>query len=181
MSADLKILFPAKEITVKGEVLTVMPFYAGQYPKALELLQPIAGTLQDSGILQFDTSGGKINLSMAGDWVFYAPPAGFTNSDTFGFTATDKYGGSVPAISTVNIAVDNAPSQNVFVDDLGNGSFRLRFSGIPGRAYSIQYSNDINDPAWTTLATSTADNSGVFEFVDTPPAGTTRRYRSYQP
>jgi hypothetical protein len=119
-------------------------------------------------------------VTAAGDWVFYAPGAGFTNTDTFDFTATDNYGGSVNATAVVNVTADNAPSQNVLVDDLGNGSFRLRCSGIPGRAYSIQFSNDLNSFTWQTLATATADAAGTFEHIDTPPDGP-RFYRTTNP
>ncbi len=124
------------------------------------------------------TAGGGV--AMAGDWVFYAPATGFTNSDTFSVTATDNYGGSVPATAAVNITVDNAATQNVLVDDLGNGSFRLRCSGIPGRTYSIQFSNNPGGPVWQSLATGTANAQGVFEHTDTPPGGT-RFYRTTNP
>ena len=117
---------------------------------------------------------------MSGDWVFYTPAAGFTNGDTFNFTATDNYGGSVPATAAVNIAVDNAATQNVLVDDLGNGSFRLRCSGIPGRTYSIQFSNDLGSPVWQPIATGSADAQGVFEHIDTPASGP-RFYRTIYP
>ena len=65
-------------------------------------------------------------------------------------------------------------------DTLGNGSFRLRCSGIPGRAYAIQFSNGLGSPVWQPLAGGTADARGVFTHIDTPPVGT-RFYRTTFP
>ncbi len=125
-------------------------------------------------------SAGGGSAAVANDWVFYAPPSGYNAPDSFPFAVTNAFGKSATGIATVNITTDNAPSQNVTVDDLGNGSFRLRCSGIPGRSYSIQFSNDLGAPVWQSLAIGSADAQGVFEHIDTPPGGT-RFYRTAQP
>ena len=119
-------------------------------------------------------------VSTLNDWVFYAPPGGYALADTFPFAVTNSYGKAAIGTASVTIAIDNAPSQNVMVDDLGNGSFRLRCSGIPGRAYSIQFSNNLGSPVWQSLASGTADATGAFEHIDSPPAGT-RFYRTTFP
>lgn len=124
------------------------------------------------------TAGGAVTT--LNDWVFYAPPSGYTSADTFPFVVTNSFGKSAVGTAAVNITTDNSLSQNVTVDDLGNGSFRLRCSGIPGRAYSIQFSNDLGSPVWQSLATGTADAQGVFEHIDTPPGGA-RFYRTTCP
>jgi hypothetical protein len=124
------------------------------------------------------TAGGPVTT--LNDWVFYAPPGGYSLADTFPFSVTNSFGKAATGTATVSITTDNAPSQNVTVDDLGNGSFRLRCSGIPGRAYSIQFSNDLGSPVWQTLASGTADTQGVFEHIDTPPGGN-RFYRTTYP
>ena len=141
-----------------------------------EFLQNGYAALTNAG--PSSTAGGSVSL--LNDWVLYAPPSGFTNADTFSFAVTNASGRSAIGTAAVNITTDNASSQNVTVDDLGNGSFRLRCSGIPGRTYAIQFSNDLGNPVWQPLASGTADAQGVFTHIDTPPVGT-RFYRTAFP
>ena len=48
---------------------------------------------------------------------------------------------------------------------------RLRFTGVPGRSYTIERAPAVTGP-WSTLATPTAPPGGLIEYVDTnPPAG----------
>ena len=121
------------------------------------------------------------SIARVNDWVCYTPPALLTNSDTFQYTVTDSRGTNLIAAATTVIVSNNAPSQNVLVEDAGNGAVRVRFSGVPGRTYSIQFSNDVNAPSWQTAATATANARGEFEFMDNPPPATTRLYRSATP
>ena len=125
------------------------------------------------------TFGGT--ASLLNDWVLYSLVEGFTNSDTFSFGVTNSAGKSALGTATVTVAIDNSSSQNMTVDDLGDGSVRLRCSGIPNRTYSIQFSNDLENPVWQTLATGVADAQGVFEHIDTPPPSTIRYYRTAYP
>ena len=126
------------------------------------------------------SAGGAVSL--LNDWVRYVPPMTPTNEDSFPFIVTNNLSRAAVGTATVSIATNLAPSVNFTVDDPGNGTLRLRFSGIPGRNYSIQFSNSLDVPVWQTLATATADGAGAFEFVDTPPpAGPPRFYRTIQP
>ncbi len=86
------------------------------------------------------TSASNATLTVSGGWVFYTPPAGFTNADAFTYTITDGHGGSAVGTVTVALQVDDAPSQNLTITDLGEGSFRINGSGIPGYTYRLQYS-----------------------------------------
>jgi len=81
------------------------------------------------------------------------------------------------------ILVDSAPSQNAGgIEDLGSGSSRIHFNGIPGRAYSIQYTESLQTPDWQLLGTAAADSLGQLDFTDTPPANSPPRfYRSTYP
>ena len=119
---------------------------------------------------------------VSGKWVFYTPAPGWTSADTFTYIIADTRGGSATGTVTVNIKVDLAPSPNLTVADLGNGQYKLRFNGIPDRAYSIQFSASLQSPNWQYLNTGTADSLGVYEYIDTPPQGTPSRfYRSVYP
>jgi hypothetical protein len=127
------------------------------------------------------TSANGASIRVSGGWVFYTPPAGFTNADSFTYTITDGRGGSAVATVTVAILVDNAPSQNLVVTALGGNQYRIDASGIPGRTYRLQYS-DTAPFNWQDLpgASLTADSAGRFQYTDTSTAPT-RFYRSVYP
>lgn len=73
MTDDLQILFPGKEITAKGETITVVPFFFGAFPRAIKLMQPVAQSLQSSGIIKFAQDGTKVNFVMADGWILKLP------------------------------------------------------------------------------------------------------------
>jgi len=121
-------------------------------------------------------------VSRDGEWIYYTPPSGFTNDDAFTYQITDNR--SAPVIGTVNVLVtsDPVPSPNLSVTDLGNGSYRIRFDGIPDLTYRIEYTPALNPPQWQMLGSGTADATGMFEMIDTPPPGFGQRfYRSVYP
>ena len=116
------------------------------------------------------------------NWILYTPPTGFTNTDSFHYSISDGIASPVLGTVTVGVLVDNGPSQNLTILDLGNGSYRILADGIPGRTYRFQWADNVENPAWQTLGSVTADAFGVLEYVDTPPTGTgTRYYRTIEP
>ncbi|MEY2408618.1 MAG: acid phosphatase type 7 [Verrucomicrobiota bacterium] len=126
-------------------------------------------------------SAGGGSVTRVGRWVVYAPPNLLPESDSFSYQLTDGRGGAATASVSVTIGTDNGPSANVVVEDLNNGSLRLRCSGIPGRPYFLQYTTVLSNPSWQPLAGAAADAQGAFEFIDTPPPGTPRFYRTIYP
>ncbi|MBC8002948.1 MAG: immunoglobulin domain-containing protein [Opitutaceae bacterium] len=125
-------------------------------------------------------NGGSINTN--GAWVFYAPPAGSANSDSFPFTVSDGRGGFGLGTATVTIKIDTDTSQNLRTETLGNGSIRLIFDGIPNRTYSVQFTESLSSPQWQLLATATPNDSGTLIQVDSPPVGSPSRfYRISEP
>jgi subtilisin-like proprotein convertase family protein len=128
------------------------------------------------------TSTNGATITVSGGWVFYTPAPGSTNVDQFTYTIADGRGAIVTGTVTVNIKVDNDPGQNLTIADLGGGSFRIRGSGIPGRTYRLQYTDEVVPANWQVLpgGTVTADVSGVFEFIDTSGSAS-RFYRSVYP
>jgi hypothetical protein len=115
---------------------------------------------------------------VSGSWVSYTPAEGFTSADMFTYTLSDGHGGSVIGTVTVALKVDNDPAQNLVATLLGDGTFSIVGSGIPGRTYRLQYSDSLTPATWQNLgvATVTADATGAFSYIDTPPGGTTVRY-----
>ena len=128
------------------------------------------------------TSANGASIRVSGGWVFYTPPAGFTNADSFTYTITDGRGGSAQATVTVAILVDNAPSQNLVITSLGGNQYRIDGSGIPGRTYRLQSSDTASPFTWQDLSggSLTADGVGRFQYTDTTTA-TMRFYRSVYP
>ena len=121
-------------------------------------------------------------VTQADDWIYYTAPAGFTNDDAFTYSITD--GRSQPVSGTVNVVVawDPRSSPNLSVINQGDGSYRIRFDGIPDLTYRIEYTDTLAPPHWQTIGNVTANQSGQFEIVDTPPAGFGQRfYRSRYP
>jgi outer membrane protein assembly factor BamB len=57
---------------------------------------------------------------------------------------------------------------------------RLRFTGIPGRSYTIERAPSVTGP-WTTLNTQIAPASGLLEFLDTALPPGSAFYRTVQP
>jgi len=128
-------------------------------------------------------SPGGATVTLDGEWVHYTPPPGFSSADSFTYTVSDGYGGTATGTVAVKVKVDSGVTQNIAgIQNLGNGTFRITFNGIPGRTYTIQYTETLNPPdsVWTTLGPATADGVGVFIFTDT--AGSAARfYRSTYP
>jgi hypothetical protein len=128
------------------------------------------------------TSASNATVTVSGGWVFYTPPAGFTNADSFTYTITDGRGGSAVGTVTVAIHVDNSPSQNLTITDLDNGSYRISGNGISGYTYRLQYSDTAAPFNWVNMfgGSVTADSTGKFEYIDTT-GGSSRFYRTVYP
>ncbi len=127
------------------------------------------------------TSANGGTVVKSGSWVFYTPAPGFTNSDTFTYTISDGLAASpITGTVAVNIRVDNGPSQNLTIHDLGGGAYLIRGDGIPERAYHLQYADDAQGINWQPLGEATADPNGLFQFTDL--SGSSQRfYRSVYP
>ena len=123
-------------------------------------------------------NGGTITRDV--DWLHYVPPTGSTNDDSFTYTISD--GMSQPVTGTVNIRASNQKPSNLKITALGDGLFVIRFDGIPDITYDIEFSEDPNSASWSSLGSRTADETGMFEIIDQPPAGSPMRvYRSASP
>jgi hypothetical protein len=124
------------------------------------------------GVASTSANGGSI--SRVGDAVTYTPPGGFVGTDTFSYTLA---AGSKTATGWVTVRVrtsDLIPSNAVYLRPVaspGTG-MEMRFSGIGGRAYSVQFTETIGS-GWTELSRQTAQaGSGFIDFVHTtPPPG----------
>lgn len=138
---------------------------------------PDGDTLSVASVSSTSTNGGTVTI--IGSWVFYTPPAGYTGVDSFTYTISDGRGGTYTTNIYVQVPVDTAQSQNSKIT-VGASTTTVRFYGIPGRTYLVQFAEAVPTNTWFTLTSLTANALGIFEYVDTngPPA---RYYRSIQP
>jgi hypothetical protein len=122
------------------------------------------------------TNGGTITVS--GQWITYHPPTGYTGVDAFTYVVTDSHGSTNTGTVVVNVKPDGAlAAQDLTIENLGNGSFRIRGAGVPNYNYRIQYTTSLETPTWTQAGSPvTADALGVIELTDTPPNGEPQRY-----
>ena len=68
------------------------------------------------------------------------------------------------------------------ISALRDGSFRIRFPGVPERTYRIEYTESLTAPDWKTLGVFTAGANSSVEIIDLPIAGSPARfYRSVYP
>jgi hypothetical protein len=116
------------------------------------------------GVSPNSTGGGSVGLT--NNWVYYAPPTNSSTFDTFTYTVSDGHCDTDVGAVTVQVRADNPLPVNFAIANQGDGSIRLTFDGIPGYTYRLEYTADLSNPIWQTLAAQTADNFGVCQFVD---------------
>jgi len=127
-----------------------------------------------SSVASSSAAGGFV--SSVGKWFHYAPPAGYTNADSFSFVIADAYGAQSSGAVSISIQSDTNQSQNQTSITTANGSSIVRFQGVPCRAYTIQFTESLSTPSWQSLGSSTADALGQFQFTDTPATNSPLRY-----
>ena len=109
-------------------------------------------------------NGGTISSN--GGWVFYVPTPGFTNADTFNYAISDGYSAAVTSTITLNPRTEGSPSDNLIVNDLGNGSYAISGSGVPARVYQLEFTDGGQYSTWQALGEASADANGCFGFID---------------
>jgi autotransporter-associated beta strand protein len=126
----------------------------------------------------------NVVLDTGAGTITYTPATDYVGSDSFTYTISDNFGGTVTPTVFVTVTSANVPSPNIVVPpayDSGSGTFSVTFAGIPGYTYTIQTATDPSGP-WSFLKTSTAGTDGLFQVLDTesppPPA---RYYRTVYP
>jgi hypothetical protein len=123
-------------------------------------------------------NGGSVSSS--GGWVFYVPAPGFTNADTFTYAISDGYCSPVTGTVSLSLRCDNGSSANLTVSALGNGSYAISGSGVPGRFYALQFADGGQTMSWQALGQALADPNGLFGFID-PNGSPQRLYRTVCP
>ena len=139
---------------------------------------PNTGSLSLISVSVTSTAGGTVTVT--NNWIFYAPPPGLTNSDTFSYVIANPAGLKATGLISITVPADLGQSQNIVaIGNPGKNASLIQFQGIVGRTYSIQYTESLVTPAWQTLGAEMSDATGGFEFTDTKANGAPARfYRS---
>lgn len=120
-------------------------------------------------------------VTMAAGVITYTPPPGYSGPDSFTYTLRDVPGLTSTGTVNVNVAAAPAASLNVVSITQTPDGFLVKFAGIPGVSYIIQYRDTLNDP-WQTLTPPgpvAAGPNGMFEHEDKPvPVPPSRFYRA---
>lgn len=139
---------------------------------------PDGDSVTFDGVAGSSVYGGTVTCS--DKWVFYTPPEGFIEADTFSYHVKDAYSSVVSGTVSVLIDIDDTAAPNLTITDLGNGSVAIQGDGIPGWTYRIEYATNSEQPDWQLLGAATADLTGYLSFIDTS-ASPQRFYRTVSP
>ncbi len=116
-------------------------------------------------------------------WVLYAPPTGGDENDQFSYAVMDAEGAeAVATVYVVRIAPGTEPARNQLgvPVTLSDGKLLLRFAGIAGRTYTVEYTDRLGDP-WQPLPDGNAlvaGPTGILEVIDEHPSPSQRYYRT---
>jgi hypothetical protein len=69
-----------------------------------------------------------------------------------------------------------APLFNYADSHLSGRTLTLTFYGLPGWTYRVQFATSLATMNWQDIGTAQPDDSGVCQFVDSPPANSAPRY-----
>jgi hypothetical protein len=131
--------------------------------------------LSVSSVAPLSTNGGAVVLSAG--LITYTPISGFTGQDQISYTLTDGCVSS-QAVITVNVTGPGV-GQNTLSITISGSARIVRFAGIPGQSYIIQWADSIPG-TWSNLSAPIVANSvGVVQYSDTTsPMPATRFYRT---
>jgi hypothetical protein len=107
------------------------------------------------------TGGGT--LARSGGSVTYSPPTAGAE-DSFSYIVTNGAGDFATGTVDVIITEPGAPTLNVVQIVPDGADMVVRFAGVPGVTYQVQYSASPAGPAWQNAAVPVADAAGRFEF-----------------
>lgn len=129
-----------------------------------------------SSIDPFSARGAS--LSTNENWIFYLPPQGLTNLDSFKFTLRDPAGGSIPGVATIVTTSKIDSEGSVTVVTKNGGALEIEGDGIPKSVYTIEFRESPDAGIWQRLGEVTADENGLYSLLDNPNPGTPRFYRA---
>lgn len=126
------------------------------------------------------TKGQVSVFSVGVDAYFYYTNSDATaTSDSFTYTVNDGQCNSASATVSIAIAAPNAQSQNKLAnpEDIGDGTVRLKFLGIPDYKYALEWTHDLTPTiTWVPLVTNQASTNGLVVYTNTPSGNPSTDY-----
>ena len=86
------------------------------------------------------------------------------------------------AVEILNLHIDRERAEAYGVDRVpaivveGARDYGIRFFGIPGRTYTLEYTESLVVPNWRTVTSGIVNELGYYDVIETPPAGSPARY-----
>jgi hypothetical protein len=119
-------------------------------------------------------------VDLVGDVVVYVPHPSLVGTDSFRYRIADPYGGWAEADVAITVRPPTAQVRTIVaVTPAPDGSITVTLMGIPGRAYTVQWSFDLL--YWSYLMKTTASTTGLIEFIDRTADPSRRFYRIIYP
>jgi hypothetical protein len=125
---------------------------------------------------------GGATVSISGNFVVYTAPTADAGAGSFTYTVSD---GASTSITTVTVtgggsAIASAAPNSARLSAVG-ADIQVRFLGVPGRTYGVQYTADTTPPyTWNEFPVPvnlSAPPNGVLTFTDVDPVDPVRLYR----
>ena len=122
------------------------------------------------------------SVSLNGSFVVYTAPSNLAGDGTFTYTVSDGTHTADVTVSVIQLSVlAGAGSPNAAKITKVGDDFVIRFLGVPGRSYRVQYTTSTAAPydwvEFSPAAVLLAPYNGVLSYTDVSPVGATRLYR----
>lgn len=119
-------------------------------------------------LVSASTSTNGANVTLSGGNIIYTPNSGFIGEDRFDYTISDGRGGLAMGTIVVTVIGGGEGFNRVAVENLGGGTVRLSFQGIPGFNYALDWATNLTAPIdWRAQITNTAATNGFLQFTNT--------------
>jgi hypothetical protein len=175
-------------LTISGAVPTaradVIVGRSGE-PLKIAIADLIANDTDPDGgqltLATFDaTTGRGIPVTRSGAFLLLPELTTASSSDAFEYTVADPQGNKASARAVIRVLPDNTPSSNLLGLSVSDGMVHLRFAGIPGRRYRIEFSGSLITPQWFNLGSALVAPDGTATFT-APDVGIAGFYRTVNP
>lgn len=103
-----------------------------------------------------------------GDWICYNPPAGFSGSDSFSFSASNQFGADDRGTAILTVLVDGVDGHKTLsLQSLAVSGERVSidFSGTADSTYAVQATESLSDPDWADVGKIEVEADGSSSLI----------------